>query len=156
MTDPYQTWIQRLGQWSPAGQAFALSSLFVTFLAASAPLGLMIYGQNGAIAAAAATGVCLLAGWIAMLATHLLSSPEKPTTHLILGMMFRMGLPLAVCLVLVQQDHWLMTYGFGFFLVAAFTVGLTVETLFTLSRLKVDDLPIDATQTPNVPTSPSP
>ena len=156
MTDPYRTWIQRLGQWSPVTHAIVLSSLLAAFLAASAPLGWMIYGQNGAIAAAAATGVCLLAGWLAMFATHLLGSPEKPTTHLILGMMFRMGLPLAVCLVLVQQDHWLMTYGFGLFLVAAFTVGLTAETLFTLSRLKVDDLAIDAPQTPNIPTSPSP
>ena len=136
VSETQKSWIQRAGQWGLLARAGLLLALFAAFLLVSAPVALSLRGEAGLAAATLATAVCLVAGWLAMAATTWLAPPSQPAAHVLLGMILRMGLPLGLCLVILQYSAWLKDAGFGWYLVAAFSLGLAIETLLTVGQLQ--------------------
>ena len=116
--------------------AGTLLILLGLYLVLAAPIAVWQFGTAGLWAAAVATGVCLVAGWLAMGATAVLAPPEKPAAHVLVGMAIRMSLPLLACLLVTQQSDGLTAAGFAWFLVAAFCLGLAFETTVSVGQLQ--------------------
>lgn len=144
-----------MGKCSPAAQAIGLPILFAAFLLVAAPFAWLLYGAAGLVSAAFAAAVCLIASWLALLVTAFFAPPEHAASHVLVGMMLRMALPLAVCLVAAQRREWLIDAGFPGFLIAAFTLGLLAETLLSVSKLQATTAAVSAPQnsTPDLPSS---
>jgi hypothetical protein len=109
---------------------------FVLLWVLMAPIAWLLRGGAGVIAAGLATLVCLLSAWVALLVTSLLAPPGKPAAYVGVGMAFRMGVPLGVCLLVLQRYDELVKAGFAWYLIAAFMVGLLLETLMAVGELK--------------------
>jgi hypothetical protein len=137
VTDKLSGWICRLGTQSLVRRALCLFVWFAAYLGLALPVGWLASGRLGTLAAALAAGVCLLAGWLALLATAAAAPPDKPAAHVLLGMMVRMSLPLLVCLIITRQDNALARAGFAWYLVGAFLWGLALETAISVSQLAV-------------------
>ncbi len=96
-----------------------------------ASLGWSRFGSPGLVAAVVACGVCWVSGLIALSAALLFRDSQQATQGLLFGMLFRMGLPLAVGLGLTQSRSELLKAGVMGMLVGVYLVGLFVETLLT-------------------------
>ena len=136
MSETHDSLIERVGQWGWLARTGTLLILFGLFLALAAPIAVWQFGTAGLWAAAVATAVCLVAGWLAMAVTAVLAPPEKPAAHVLVGMSIRMSLPLLACLLVTQQSAWLTAAGFAWFLVAAFCLGLAFETAVSVGQLQ--------------------
>jgi hypothetical protein len=99
-------------------------------------LGWTIQGRTGLLAAAFATCVCLFACHLALVVTTLMVPPSRAAAHLLSGMMIRMSVPLLASLFVVEQQRDWISAGYGWFVVGAFLLGLTAETLFTVGHLQ--------------------
>ena len=107
--------------------AVALSSLIV------APFAYSAHGNSGLVAAFLAATVCLLAaglgGFVSSLFQHSGLHPSgSSAASVLLAMFVRMGLPLAVCMVVHLQDGWLSHSGFALCLLVYYPVALAIET----------------------------
>ena len=136
VSETHESVIQRVGRWGWLARVSLLLVLFGLFFLLAAPIALWQFGPNGLWAAATATGVCLLAGCLAMGATAMFAPPDKPAAHVLVGMAIRMSLPLLACLLITQQSTWLTEAGFAWFLVAAFSLGLAFETGVSVGQLQ--------------------
>jgi hypothetical protein len=111
--------------------------VFSLFFAVALPVvAIARLGEAGITAAGLATLVCLLSGWLALLVTARWAPPSRPAAHVLLGTSIRMSLPLLLCLAVTRQSAWLAEAGFAWFLVAAFSLGLAVETLLAVGQLQ--------------------
>lgn len=133
--------------------SFRLAFLGATMLVAMGivlPLGWVVAGTRaGLLAGATAGGVCLLAAWIALAVSELLRGPKHVVSLVLVGMLIRMGIPLAVALILCFSGGPLADAGFLYYLIVFYPVTLTVETLFFLpynrpaekNRIPAEDFP---------------
>lgn len=101
----------------------------------SLALGQWLFGTAGWQSAGLAVGVCLCASLLALLVTSLVAPPNRPASHVLVGMLIRMSLPLLACLMVTEQNGELARAGFAWFLIVAFLWGLLLETLFSVSLL---------------------
>lgn len=107
----------------------------VVFMAAAVvlPLGWAIFGNRaGLFAGAAAAGVCLLAGWAALVLSEPLRRPQNMLALVLMGMLIRMGIPLVAALTVYFVGGPLANAGFLYYLVVFYPVTLTAETLLSL------------------------
>ena len=108
------------------------------------PLGWAISGNRaGLIAGAAAGGVCLLAAWMALGLSEPLRRPQHMLALVLVGMMIRMGIPLAAALAVFFRGGPLADAGFLYYLVVFYPVTLTAETFLSLPECepKKKDVP---------------
>ncbi len=97
------------------------------------PLGWAISGKGmGILAGAAAAGVCLVAGWMALGLSEPLRRPQLMLALVMVGMMIRMGIPLAAALTVFFLGGPLADAGFLYYLVVFYLIALAVETVLTL------------------------
>jgi hypothetical protein len=127
-------WLHRLGRTTVWARALLLFVLFAAFLLAACPLAWWLYGARGLASAVLATSICLASAWLALFATTVLAPPSRPAAHVLVGMVTRMGLPLLVCLFVTQRQPLLQAAGFSWFLIAAFVLGLALETLMSVGQ----------------------
>lgn len=113
-----------------------LTALFVGYLAIVGALGYGFRGADGLTAAILATAVCLVADWIALVVTAFIAPPENAGAHVLSSMMIRMSLPLFVTLFVMQKLPKFIDAGFPWFVVGAFSLGLLIETLFSVAQLQ--------------------
>jgi hypothetical protein len=76
--------------------------------------------------------VCWTAGALALAATYLGNQCKLPVQGMLLGMFFRMGLPLIALLALPSMGGPLATRGAGITILGVYLVALVVETLLSL------------------------
>jgi hypothetical protein len=114
-------------------RATFLGVVVVMAAAVILPLGWAISGnQTGLVAGVAAGGVCLLAAWIALGLGDTLRKPQQILALVIVGMMTRMGIPLAAALIVYFCGGPLADAGFLYYLILFYPVTLTAETLLFL------------------------
>lgn len=90
------------------------------------------HSTDGLAAAAIAFGVCWLGSALALLCSAMFQGPQQATNSLMLGMMFRMGLPLGAGLLLTTQNGILAEAGVIGMIVVYYLLALVVETLLSL------------------------
>jgi hypothetical protein len=87
------------------------------------------FGPRGITAAAVACGLCWLSGIIALGAFMLFRDPQQAVHGLMLGMLFRMGIPLAAGLFLQRSHSELLKSGVIGMITGVYLLGLFVETV---------------------------
>ena len=93
-------------------------------------------GSLGVAAAGLAAGLCLVGAIGAFLATTLVRSPQAAVSGMLLGMMFRLGLPLVVLLIMLKRGGELIDAGLVTCFLICYPVGLLTETLLVLPFVK--------------------
>ena len=109
------------------------------FIAAAAilPLGWAISGNRaGLFAGAAAGGVCLLAAAMALILCEPFRKPQYMLTLVNVGMMIRMGIPLAAALAIHFRGGPLADAGFVYYAVVFYPVTLAAETFLAFPERK--------------------
>lgn len=89
-------------------------------------------GQTGIWAAALAGLVCWVGASAALAIAGLFTNPQQATVGLLLGMFFRMGLPLGAGFLFSMQGGPLVEAGLLGILVTYYLVALVAETLLSL------------------------
>jgi hypothetical protein len=85
--------------------------------------------------AAIAGVVCWVAAATALAATFFANRSGAPIQGVLAGMLFRMGLPLAVVLTLPRLDERLAAGGLTFTILGVYLVALAVETALSLKMV---------------------
>lgn len=136
MTETLESWIKRVGSWTLPARIGLLAGVYAAYLIVVAPIAWLLADSLGLAAAGFATFICFLSGLVALVATTLVATPDRPAAHAVLGMAIRMSLPLIACLIITQRESDLTSAGFAWYLVGAFCVGLFFETAMSLGQLK--------------------
>jgi hypothetical protein len=139
VTETLESWVKRLGSWTLPSRAALLTGTLALFYALVAPLAWWLHGSLGLIAASLATAVCLVACWLALVVTELLSESRQASVPLLVGMLIRMSLPLLTCLLVTRRQPQLTEAGFAWYLIGAFLIGLLLETVLVVGQLKAFD-----------------
>jgi hypothetical protein len=102
----------------------------VTSIAATVvfPIAMVSSGVAGMAAAAVAMAICLGSGLLVFWLARYLNSPEAVMYQVLLGMMSRMGISLAACMVIYVRGGWLADAGLVYFLLVFYFVTLAAET----------------------------
>ena len=101
----------------------------------AAVLGAFAFARSGLIglgAAAIAGAVCWLSASLALTAVYLGQEIRNPIAGILGGMIFRMGLPLAVVLAIQRAQGPLADAGFLWMILGLYAVALVVETWLSL------------------------
>jgi hypothetical protein len=85
----------------------------------------------GVAAALVVCGTCWISGLIALSAPLLFRDPQGAAQGILFGMLFRMGMPLLLVVVLVQSESVLLRAHVMEMLVGVYLTGLLVETLLS-------------------------
>lgn len=110
----------------------ALTSAFAVVSLVVAPLAYHYHGTSGLAAVFASFAVCLFCGVITLGAADLLRKPEMVIHQVAVNLVFRTGIPLAVCILAYFKRSSLADAGFVYYLLVYYFVGLAVETLLAV------------------------
>jgi len=135
--EPFQSqWIQQLGSWGLSRRLSALIVAFALVFGLLAPLAWLRYGLSGMLTLGTASLICLVSGILALIVTSTVAPPQQAAAHVASGMLLRMGVPLAACLLVSKSYPAWAEAGFVWFLLAGFFLNLTVETFFSIGQLQ--------------------
>lgn len=95
------------------------------------------FSAQARLIAAVAGGVCWLSATIALTATFFGNQFGAPVQGVLVGMLFRMGLPLAALIGLPKMGSPLAEGGLGMTIVSVYLVALVIETLLALRMVPV-------------------
>src|SRR5262245_2702441 len=90
------------------------------------------FSASSLLSAAIGGGVCWLAGILALTAGFVANRFQAPVQGVLLGMLVRMGLPLAALVAFTQTGAPLGANGFAATILGVYLVSLVVETLLSL------------------------
>ena len=97
------------------------------------PIGWKLsHSLPGIKAGTMAAGVCLFGGWAGIVVSSRISSADHLLARFWLGILVRMGVPLAAALVVHFSGGPLADGGFLYYIMAFYPVTLTSEVLFSL------------------------
>jgi hypothetical protein len=96
--------------------------------------------------AALAGGVCFVAGGLALLAVFLGNRWQAGVQGVLVGMLFRMGLPLAAIVILPKLGGPFAAPGAATTILGVYLVALVVETLLSLRMVPPAQLPSTASR----------
>jgi len=124
---------------SIASQLFAQCGLLAALMAVAflvcAPLGYFLCGPIGVGAAAAAAAFVLVSSTLGLALGELLRKPGDALMSMLVGMMIRMSLPLAACVIVQLNGGALADAGFVFYVLGFYMVGLAVDTCLLVRQL---------------------
>ncbi len=127
--------VQAVARWGVVARTAALFAAVAVAYLIVAPVAWAIGGATGLLGSAVAAGLCLAGATLALLVSFILRGPNFALQNLLLGMLLRMGVPLALGLALHTQVDQLAAGGMLYYLVGFYFVTLTVETVLTLPGL---------------------
>lgn len=113
-----------------------LTSIIVAALLVVGGVSFALRGPMGLAAAAAAAGICWSGATAALVLTALLGRSNRAMYGHLLGMFFRLGVPLVAGLILQRQAGALADAGVFGLIVIFYLVALTAETLLSLKYVK--------------------
>ena len=126
---------QQVRQKSLAFRAALLGLIVLAAAAVVLPLGNMFfhheYGFAGGVTAA---GICLMAAWLALCVCDRLQGPEYIMPSILVGMMIRMGVPLAAVVISRIFGGPLANADFLNYLIVFYPVTLVAETWLSLPQ----------------------
>src|SRR5689334_10712914 len=114
----------RLVHLKPMGQCALLALVVGVALVIVTPLGFWLGGVRSIGAAAAAAGVVWIASALATIVADLVRRPADVLTSFLLGMLIRMSLPLAACVIVYLKGGELFAGGFVYFVLAFYLIVL--------------------------------
>ena len=124
--------LRRLPQKNLLFRIVFLGAVTLVATAIILPLGFLIScNRVGVLAGATAGGICLLAAWVALTLSEPLRRPQSVLTLVHVGMMARMGIPLAAALIVYFRGGPLADAGFLYYLIVFYPVTLTAETFLS-------------------------
>jgi hypothetical protein len=123
---------ERPSQPSSAWSCVLLTTAMVSAFPAFAVVGYWRSGYSGLGASAVAGGVCWMAALMSLLLMCVLRGSPYLLHAFLLGMLFRMGLPLAVGVALSRSGSPLADAGIFGMMVVYYLLGLFVETLLSV------------------------
>jgi hypothetical protein len=124
-------------------RAAYLGGVVIVAAIAILPAGWVLTGNRiGWFAGLAAGGVCLLAAWSVLGLSELLRKSQSLLALVLVGMMIRMGIPLAAALAVYFHGGPLADAGFLYYLVLFYFVTLVAETLLFLPERRLNEKPI--------------
>jgi hypothetical protein len=129
------TLLSKLREKSLPVRIAVLAAVEALALAIVMPLAWLIGGQFAVFAAAVAAAACLVGGIFALAISGLFKDPSQAFAGLLLGMLFEMGIPLAVALACHLGGGKLSQSGVMFYLLVFFPITLAVKTLLSLPKL---------------------
>ena len=129
-----RTWLTNLRSRSLAVRGAVLVSVVLVLLALVGPVGWALDGPTGVAAATAAAALCFVGTALALGLSHLLRAPKHVLHGVLLGMIARMGIPLACGLAIHLQDGSLAQGHFLHYLLVFYPVTLAVETFLSLPK----------------------
>ncbi len=122
---------------SGALKSCALLALAVVgFYPLVAGYGYSQYGNSGVASASVAAGVCFVGAAAALMCVAFLQGPTAAVNSTLLGMLFRMGLPLGGAMVLNQNGGPLAEAGVLGMVLVYYLFTLVIETLLSLRLVK--------------------
>ena len=128
---------------APLVKGCALLTLVVLLLApAVAWYGHANHGTDGLLAAAVALGVCWVGAIAALAVTAFSRGPSGAVQGVLLGMLFRMGLPLGSLMLLQERGGALVDAEVLGMILACYFVTLVAETLLSLQLVKKINPPL--------------
>lgn len=100
------------------------------------PVAYMARDRAGATSAAVALVTCLVSGLLALALglVRLFRGPNNVVPQVLLGMLPRMGIPLAVCMLVHLQGGAIADAGFVYYILAFYFVTLVVETVLQVGE----------------------
>jgi hypothetical protein len=114
------------------GSCAILAAALLPFAAGVGWYGYASAGSLGLAAAAIAAGVCWLSGSLALVAAFVGQRLNAGIQGVLVGMIFRMGLPLGAGMALERNSPPLAAAGVFHMILALYLVALLVETLLSL------------------------
>jgi len=110
--------------------AMQVAALFIGALLL-APIGCLVAGSLGAIAAVLAAAICAMGAVgghaVALLVADSVEGPQRAMVRPVVGMLLRMGVPLAFAIVVYLQGGPLAEAGLVYYLLAFYMIALAVE-----------------------------
>jgi hypothetical protein len=110
--------------------------LFSLLLAAACllvlPVAISLHGTDGFVAACAGIIVVWFASSLGMAVGELFHGPNAALSKLLLGMVIRMAIPLAACLLALLTDSRLAEAGFVFYVLVFYLAALPVDTILAV------------------------
>jgi hypothetical protein len=128
-----------------------LAASLLPFAAALAWLGNSRSGEIGVAAAAIALGVCWVSGSLALVCTFVGQRLGAAIHGVLVGMIFRMGLPLVTGIALQRNNPPLADAGVLLMILGLYLVALLVETLLSLRFVPRSVSPAKSVETAQVP-----
>jgi hypothetical protein len=129
-------WRRFAAKLGAGSRLLVLLAVVVLVLGVVAPLAYGARGSAGLAAASLAAAICLLGGGFSLVAGEILSGEKLILARLLAEMAFRMGLPLAACVVVLLNARPLVEAGFGIYLLVFYLPVLVVEILLSVARLE--------------------
>lgn len=134
--EPFQSqWLKQLGSWGLSRRMSALAVVFALAFGLVSPIAWLRYGLSGMMTLGIASTVCLVSGLLALVVSATVAPPQQPASHVMAGMAFRMGVPLATCLLVSNAYPAWIESGFVWFLLGGFLLNLTIETFYSIGQL---------------------
>lgn len=98
----------------------------------AAPVAWHVEGRGGLATALTAWLACLTGSGFALVAGEPFRAAGRVLSGMLLGMIFRMGVPLAAAVAIHGENGGLASPGFPYYLVFFFEIGLLVEVFLSL------------------------
>ncbi len=133
-TDPPSS--SQSGQAGLVGSCAVLAAAVLLVFPAFAWFGFSRHGFDGLTAAAVAGGVCFLGAAAALVMTGVLRGSQAAVHGVLLGIVFRTGVPLAFGVFLMLRGGPLAETGVFGMVFVYFQVTLTVETLLAIRLVR--------------------
>jgi hypothetical protein len=93
------------------------------------------FSSDAALAAAIGGGICWLAASLGLVAVYVGNRIELPVQGVLVGMLFRMGLPLAALVLLPQPGGVFGVPGLAVTILCSYLVALVAETLLAVRMI---------------------
>jgi hypothetical protein len=119
------------------GQALILLGALSGSAVMVIPVAYMARERAGATSAAVALVTCLVSGLLALGLVRLFRGPNNVVPQVLLGMLPRMGIPLAVCMMVHLRGGAIADAGFVYYILAFYFVTLVVETVLQVGEAQV-------------------
>ena len=132
--DPQACKVSQEGSsWMSLAVACALLAICLAPAAVLAAWLAVGHWSSGALLAAAiGGGICWLAASLALVATYFGNCLQAPVQGLLVGMLFRLGLPLAAVVILPKLGEPWIPAGIAATILGTYLVALVVETSLAL------------------------
>lgn len=101
------------------------------------PLAYRSAGLAGVAAAAIAAGACLAGAMSAAVISGWFRNPEHALYEVLFGLMFRMAVPLALCMVVMLRGGRLVEAGFPYYVLIFYLATLAISTAMSLPGGKI-------------------
>jgi hypothetical protein len=119
-----------------AGSCGLLSLVIAAGYAVVGSFAVGWYGTDGLVAAAVAAAVCWVSGVLALLLTACFRGPQQALYGMLVGMLFCMGLPLAIGVPVVQSGSFLVKAGVLVDMMVFYVLTLTVKTWASVRSIR--------------------